>query len=146
MDFINRILEALLYTHPIHSITVHFPIALTAVGFLFLLLALIRRNLFMEHAAFYCMTLAAISTVVAWATGYYDYQARFEGEAPYVNLKMFLGISLFVVTTLTAVVRWRQPEILWKPATRLLYTFAFGSSFALAAVLGFLGGSILYGF
>lgn len=145
-DFISRLVVALTETHPIHSLVVHFPIALTSVGLLFILLALWQRNEFMERAAFYCITLASISTIAASLTGYRDYVVRFEGDAPYANLKIFLGISLFILTAVVAISRWRQPEILWKPTTIVLYLLGFAGSFALAAVLGFLGGAILYGF
>jgi uncharacterized membrane protein len=126
--------------------TVHFPIALTGVALLFLVLALWRRNEILERAAFYNIVLATVSTIVAGLTGYRDYIIRYEGDAPLVNVKIFLAITLFVLTTAIAISRWRQPELLWRPATVVLYLLAFVGSFALAATLGFLGGVILYGF
>ena len=110
------------------------------------MLALWRRNEALERAAFYLITLSAISTILAGVTGYRDNIVRFEGEAPLVSAKIFLAITLLALTTVTAVGRWRQSEILWKPPTMVLYLLAFAASFALAAVLGFLGGVILYGF
>ncbi len=138
-------LNTIFEVHPWHVPTVHFPIALTGAGLLFLLLALWRRNELLERAAFYNMSLAAISTLMAGLTGYRDYIVRFEGDAPYINLKLFLAITLFVLTSVTALVRWRQSEVLWRPGTMVLYVAAFGGSFALAAGLGFIGGVILYG-
>jgi len=146
MDFINQLLTTLFETHPWHVPTVHFPIALTGVALLFLGVALWRRNEMLERAAFYNMTLAAISTVVAGLTGYRDYVVRFEGDAPYATIKIFLAITLVVLTAGIVVSRWRQPELLWKPTTMILYLLAFAASFVVASVLGFLGGVILYGF
>ncbi len=146
MEFITRLINALIEVHPLHSMTVHFPIALTGTALLFLVLALWRRNEVLERAAFYLIVLTAISTVVAGLTGYRDYVVRFEGEAPLVNVKIFLAVTLLVLTTATAVGRWRHSEFLWKPSTMVLYLSSFAASFALAAVLGFLGGVILYGF
>ena len=146
MQFIDRLLTALIEIHPLHSMTVHFPISLTGTALLFLVVALWRRNQVLERAAFYLIALTAVSTIVAGLTGYRDYLVRFEGEAPLVNVKIFLAITLLALTTVTAVGRWRQSEILWKPPTMVLYLSAFAASFALAAVLGFLGGVILYGF
>jgi hypothetical protein len=74
-----------------------------------------------------------------------DNIVRFDGAAPLVNVKIFLAITLLVLTSVTAFSRWRQQEILWKPATMVLYAAAFLGSFALTIVLGFLGGVILYG-
>ena len=126
--------------------TVHFPIALTGAALLFLVLALWKRSDMLERAAFYNMALAAISTIAAGITGYRDYVVRFEGDAPYASLKIFLAITLLVLTAAIAVARWRQPEMLWKPSAMVLYLLAFVGSFAIATALGFLGGVILYGF
>jgi uncharacterized membrane protein len=146
MSFFDRLITALTELHPIHSMTVHFPLALTGSALLFILVARWRRNELLEQAAFLNMSLAAISTIVAGITGYRDHLVRFEGDAPYTNAKIFLAITLFLLTSLTAISRWRKAEILWQPSTTLLYLSAFIGSFALASVLGFLGGAILYGF
>jgi uncharacterized membrane protein len=145
MDLLTNLINTVVEVHPWHVPTVHFPIALTGVAFLLLLLALWQRNEAMERAAFYNMTLAAVSTIVAGLTGYRDYVIRFEGDAPYINLKIFLAITLFILTTGMVIVRWRQPEVLWKPSTMILYVAGFAASFAITAVLGFVGGVILYG-
>ena len=146
MEFITRIINALVEVHPLHSMTVHFPIALTGTALLFLALALWRRNETLERAAFYLIALSAISTIVAGVTGYRDNIVRFEGEAPLVSAKIFLAISLFVLTVVISISRWRDREILWRPSTMVLYLAGFAGSFLLAATLGFLGGVILYGF
>ncbi len=146
MDFFNRLFTAMLETHPWHVPTTHFPIALTGAAFFFLLLALGRKNEFLERAAFFNIALAAASTVLAGVTGFRDHIVRFEGDTPYAGLKIFLAISLLVLTVVITVSRWRSPELLWKPSTMVLYVLGFAASFALAATLGFIGGIILYGF
>jgi uncharacterized membrane protein len=146
VEFVNRLINALVEVHPIHVMTVHFPIALTGTALFFLALALWRRSEVMERAAFYNITLSAVATLVAGLTGYRDYMVRFEGDAPLVNVKIFLAITLFLLTAGVSVGRWRNPEVLWKPATMIVYVSAFAGSFMLAATLGFLGGVILYGF
>ncbi len=146
MELISRVTNAVVNIHPWHVLTVHFPIALTGTALLFLVLALWQRNEGLERAAFYNIILACLSTLAAGVTGYRDYVVRFEGDAPLVNLKIFLAVSLFVLTAGIAFSRWRQPEILWKPGTMVLYLAGFAGSFALAAGLGFAGGVILYGF
>jgi uncharacterized membrane protein len=142
---INQIINAVVNIHPWHSMTVHFPIGLTGAAFLFILLARWRRNESLEHAAFFVITLAALSTIVAAITGIRDNQVRFEGTAPYVTVKIFLGSTLFLLTTIIAVTRWRRREVLWSPATTMLYLAGFAGSFLLAITLGFIGGVILYG-
>ncbi len=145
MDLVGRIINAVTNLHPMHSPVVHFPIGLTGAALLFILLALWRRNESLEHAAFFSITLAAVSTLVAGLTGMRDNVVRFDGGAPYISAKIFLAVTMLILTTATAVSRWRQKEVLWKPATMVLYVLAFAGSFGLAMVLGFLGGAILYG-
>ena len=140
-----RVFYAVLNIHPWHSMVVHFPIGLTGAALLFIVLALWRKNESLEHAAFFSISLAAVSTVVAGLTGMRDNIVRFEGGAPLVSVKIFLAVTLLILTTVTAVTRWRQKQVLWKPATMVLYVLAFVASFGLAATLGFLGGVILYG-
>jgi uncharacterized membrane protein len=146
MEFITRVINAIVEIHPLHSMTVHFPIALTGTALLFLMLALWRRNEALEQAAFYLIALGGFSTIVAGVTGYRDNIVRFEGEAPLVNAKVFLAVTLLVLTAVITVSRWRNREILWRPSTMVMYLVAFASSFLLASTLGFLGGVILYGF
>jgi uncharacterized membrane protein len=146
MGFIPRFVNAIVDVHPLHSMTVHFPIALTGTAFLFLVLALWRRNEALEKAAFYLIALSGISTIIAGLTGYRDNIVRFEGDAPLVNVKIFLALTLLVLTLGITVSRWRDREILWRPSTMVMYLLAFAGSFLLAATLGFLGGVILYGF
>ena len=144
MDFINRLIEALTGTHPIHPMVVHFPIALTGAASLFILLALWKNRDFFEQAAFANIVLAAISTIPAGITGIYDNQVNYLGDAPNAGLKIILGIALFFVTTIISVIRWKRPNLF--NTSKALYVSAYFLSFALSLVLSFLGGVILYGF
>ena len=145
-EFIARFINAIVNVHPIHSVAVHFPIALTGAALLFLVLALWRRSELLERAAFYNITLSVIGTIVAGLTGYRDSVVRLGGGPPLVNVKIFLAVTLLVLTAAISVSRWRNPEVVWKPSTMVVYLSAFAGSFALAVALGFLGGVILYGF
>jgi uncharacterized membrane protein len=144
MDFINRIIHAITQTHPLHPMVVHFPIALTGAALFFILLALWKNKEFFERAAFANIALATVSTVVAGLTGMYDNQVNYVGDAPNAGLKMILAIVLLLVTTVTAIARWRKPDLFDK--SKVLYVAAYFLSFGLAIILAFLGGVILYGF
>jgi len=145
MEFFQRLFVALTQLHPTHPMIVHFPIALTGAAFLFILLAYWRKNPSLEQTAFANITLAAISTVVAGITGYLDNIKNYLGEAPNASTKIVLAITLFIVTTSLSLVRYRNPR-LFETGNRILYIAAYGLSFAIALVLAFLGGVILYGF
>lgn len=145
-DLLPRLIRALTETHPMHSMVVHFPIALSGVALLFAILALAQRNVVMERAAYYCIVLTALTTVLAGFSGYRDVIVRFDGEAPLVDAKVYLATTLFLLSAGMAWVRSRKEEVLWNPSTMILYISGFVGSFALAVTLAFLGGVILYGF
>ena len=145
MEFINRIIHALTELHPTHPMFVHFPIALTGAAFLFILLAYWKNNATLEFTAFANIVLAALSTIVAGFTGYMDNRNNYQGEAPNANVKIILAILLFLITASLSIIRYRNPQ-LFQTSNRFLYIAAYGISFAIALVLAFLGGVILYGF
>jgi uncharacterized membrane protein len=145
MEFINRLIHTLTEVHPTHPMFVHFPIALTGAAFFFILLAYWRNNAALEQTAFANIVLAAVSTVVAGVTGYLDNLKNYVGEAPNANAKIVLAIALFLLTTGLSIVRLRNPQMFQK-TNPLLYMASYGLSFAIALVLAFLGGVILYGF
>ena len=144
MEFFGRVITAITELHPLHPMIVHFPIGLTGAAAFFMLLALWKNKEFFEQAAFANITLATIATLAAGLTGLYDNQVNYVGDAPNAGLKITLAIVLLLVTTITAIARWRNPDLFNK--SRALYVSAYFLSFGLALVLAFLGGVILYGF
>jgi uncharacterized membrane protein len=145
MEIVNRIIHALTEVHPTHPMFVHFPIALTGAAFLFILLAYLRKNAALEQIAFANIILAAIGTIAAAITGYMDNLKNYLGDAPNAGTKIILAIILFILTTGISLVRSRNPDLFQK-SNPFLYMAAYGLSFAIALVLAFLGGVILYGF
>lgn len=145
MDFINRVIHALTEVHPTHPMFVHFPIALTGAAFFFMLLAVWRNSPALEQTAFANMALASVSTIVAGITGAMDNVKNYLGDAPNANIKIILAIVLFLLTAGISIVRFRNPD-LFRTTNRFVYTALYGVCFAIALVLAFLGGVILYGF
>lgn len=145
MDFINRLIHAVTVLHPTHPMFVHFPIALTGAAFLFILLASWRKSVPLEQAAFANIALASIATIAAGVTGYMDNIKNYVGEAPNAMVKITLATLLLVLTAGFSIVRSRNPDLFWK-GNRFFYVALYGGSFAIALVLAFLGGVILYGF
>lgn len=145
-ELIATVARAVFVTHPLHSMTVHFPIALSMVGLLFVVLALVKNDPAMEQAAFVCLALTAVTGLLAAFTGYRDVLVRFDGEAQYVGAKAFLGATLILLSGGMAFAQCRRSRLLWDPSTMVLYVSGFVGAVALTSVLGFLGGVILYGY
>jgi uncharacterized membrane protein len=146
MDLLQRIIHALTQVHPPHTLVVHFPIALTGAALFFILLALWKRSKILEQVAFANISLAAASTIVAAIFGIRDNLVFYNGIAPNHNAKIVLAIILFIITTITAIARWRNKDLFNTKSSKVLYVGAYFVSFAIAAVLGFLGGIIVFGF
>ena len=145
MELINNIVHALTQVHPLHPMVVHFPIALTGAAFLFILLAYLKKNLMLEQVAFANIVLASLGTIAAGATGVMDNAKNYDGAAPNASTKITLAILLFLLTASISIVRYRNPDMFQK-SNPFLYAASYGVSFAIALVLAFLGGVILYGF
>jgi uncharacterized membrane protein len=145
LEFIKRVIHALTQVHPTHPMFVHFPIALTGAAFFFILLAYWRKNAALEQTAFANIALASFSTIVAGFTGYLDNLKNYQGTAPNANVKIILAITLFILTASISIVRYRNPNMFQK-SIPFLYMASYGVCFAIALVLAFLGGVILYGF
>jgi uncharacterized membrane protein len=146
MKLIQRIIHALTQLHPPHTVVVHFPIALTGAALFFILLALWRRSKILEQTAFANISLAAVSTIVAAIFGIRDNIVFYNSGAPNHIAKIALAITLFIITTITAILRWRNKELFYSKSTKWLYIASYFVSFGIAAVLGFLGGIIVFGF
>lgn len=145
MDFLDRLIHALTVTHPIHPMLVHFPIALSGAAALFILLALWKKDKTLEKIAFANLVLTVFGTIAAGASGIYDNQLAYDGDAPNAGVKIILAILLLVISTVTVIIRWKNPAV-FESKGKALYVLAYIVSFLLALVLAFLGGVILYGF
>jgi uncharacterized membrane protein len=145
MEFINRLIHTLTEVHPLHPMLVHFPIALTGAGALFIIIAAWRKNNAMEQAAFANIVLAFLGAAAAAVTGILSNLENYDGTAPNAPVKITLATILIIITGITIFARWRNPALLESRA-RPLYISAYLISFAIVLVLAFLGGVILYGF
>lgn len=144
MEFFQQLWHTLTQVHPLHPMLVHFPIALTGAAAFFILLAVILKSWELEQVAFANLALASLSTIAAGVTGVMDNVNTYEGAAPNASAKIVLATLLFALTLGTSIIRWRTPDLFKRPA-RIWYILAILASFAIALVLAFLGGVILYG-
>ena len=145
MNLIQNIFHALTQVHPPHMLIVHFPIALTGTALFFILLAIWRRNKILEQVAFADLSLAVVSIVICAIFGIRYNIVFYSGGAPNHVAKIILASILFIFTAITAVARWNKKDLFYSRSTKALYVAAYFVSFAIASVLGFLGGVILFG-
>lgn len=88
----------------LHPITVHFPEAIAVFNVGFLILSFIFNGTLNSYLITTAHTLSfffPISVLIAIATGIYDGKVRFKKlSPPYLRLKIYLGIALFLTSTL----------------------------------------------
>jgi uncharacterized membrane protein len=145
MDLLQKIIHAITQVHPPHPIFVHFPIALTGAALFFIILALWRKSETLEKVAFANISLACLSTIFAAIMGIRDNLVLYNGAAINHTAKIILAVTLFLLTLAAALARWRNAKLFHAKTARTLYVLAYFVSFAIAIVLGFLGGVIIYG-
>ena len=132
--------SALLARHAQHVVLIHFPIALFLVSVAFDFVAQWKRNATLATAAYYNLTIAAISTVAAVATGLMAWQWQLEGQRlkGTLLLHLVLGIASSVLIWMAWWLhfRGRKPERTL-PQYRLALELV---SAAVVALTGHLGG------
>lgn len=134
-----------LFGHPLHPMTVHFPIALYLLGVLLTLLHLWRGNAELERFAYFSFVLAWIATVVASVFGLID-QSQLAVDDPRqqtVNNHITSGVALMVVGGLLIYMRFRWPDVLHRHRWPYLGLMALGV--VLVSVTGWLGGELVFG-
>jgi len=144
MSDLGLFIEAVL-THPYHPRVIHFPIALSYLGVIVVLLAWWRRDSFWDRVAYYTMILVAVTSVLAGLTGMLENQSLYAGNAPNSTMKVALAVLLLLISAGAAIWRWRQPDILNNSPGKYLYVLAFFICAGLTTVLGALGGIIVWG-
>ncbi len=145
MQFPSDVIHAITQVHPPHVLSVHFPIGLTGLAFLFLVIAWVRRDECLERAAFLTLALAAAAAVVAGLLGFRDNLVRYGGGAPFASTKIVLAPILIILEAAIVVIRHRQPKVSWSTYPMLAYVIAIGACFLLAMTLAFFGGVIVWG-
>lgn len=89
-------------------------------------MAVIRKSGILEKVAFANLSLAVVSTIVAGAAGIMDNLKYYNGNAANHVAKIILASILFLITTITVLIRWRKPDLFdTKNRTSVLFVGIF---------------------
>jgi len=134
-----------LFGHPLHPMTVHFPIAFYLLGVLLTFIYLWRGNKNVEQFAYWSLILSFIGIIVASVVGLID-QNQLELNDPRratVNNHITTSIALLIINGLLIYMRFR-----WHDVFSGKYRWAYLGLMVLgvAAVLetAWLGGELVY--
>lgn len=130
---------------PIHPRFVHFPIALSLAGVLFLVLGLLRRQERFTGYGQWSLMLGWLGIIAAVITGLID-QTRAPQEAAVtavINQHITAGIALLIASGLALYWPLRNKK-LWTTSARWGYLALLGAIVLLVLVEGWLGGKLVY--
>ncbi|MCB9101980.1 MAG: DUF2231 domain-containing protein [Anaerolineales bacterium] len=130
--------------HPLHSMTVHFPIAFYILGVLLTGVWLWRGQTDFERLAYWSFILSWAATLLATLFGLID-QSRLALDDPRrgnVNAHITAGVALLILNGLVIYLRFRWPDVL----TRYRWPYLGLMALGLVAVLttAWLGAELVY--
>jgi len=134
---------ALLAKHGQHPVIIHFPIALFIISVAFDLLAIWKRNPVLAKAALYNLIGAALTALVAIASGLIAWQWQLEGSKLKGNLLLHLVFALAASGMIWILSAWRiSQQKLPQPTPGLSYILLALATVLLIAITGHLGGFV----
>jgi predicted heme/steroid binding protein/uncharacterized membrane protein len=131
--------------HP-HPVAVHFPVALSVVCAVFLVLHLLTGSDAFELSAYYVLWAAVIMTPLAMLSGalswWFNYGHIFDGR---FTIKILGSIVLFIVALIALILRATNPTaLLVGEAIGWVYTALVLAAVPLVATLGWIGARIVF--
>jgi uncharacterized membrane protein len=132
------------FNHPLHPMTVHFPIAFYLLGVLLTVAYLWRGQADYERFAYWGFILSWLATIMASLVGLID-QSQLELTDPRrnnVNTHITAGVALLVISGLLVYVRFRWADVLTRHRWLYLSLMALGVLAVLATA--WLGAELVY--
>jgi uncharacterized membrane protein len=133
------------FGHPLHPMTIHFPIALYLLGVLLTIGYLWRRQPDYERFAYWSFTLSWLAVAVASIAGLFD-QNQLELSDPrreQVNPHITAAVPLLMINGLLVYLRLRWPDVLTS-RRRWLYLGLMMAGVVAVVTTGWLGGELVY--
>ena len=135
----------LFFGHPLHPMTVHFPIALYCLGVLLTVIYVWRGQPEVERFAYWCFGLSWPATIISSVTGLFD-QNQLAVDDPRlntVNRHITGAVALIIINGLLLYMRFRWPNVLAEKRWPYLGLMMLG--LGVVFVTGWLGGELVYG-
>lgn len=127
----------------LHSVAVHFPIAMIVGAFLVELFGLWRQTSRWRDAARTMLLVGAVGALVATVLGWFAGGFYLYDRNPVLTLHRWLGTLITAATLLLAWIATRPPRL--SAAPRRLYWWLLSSLTIAVAIQGFLGGTFVHG-
>ena len=131
--------------HPIHPLTVHFPIALLFTSVFFDLLGIITENKNFRQTGFWLLILGLMGGIVAAIFGFWVEEAVEAAGVPEhaVDLHETFAVITLIVFGVLLVFRWWVKNR-WSARDRVIYLCVAMLGLLLLGTTGFYGGELVY--
>src|SRR3990172_9561222 len=131
--------------HPIHPLTVHFPIALLFTSVFFDLLGIITENKNFRQTGFWLLILGLMGGIVAAIFGFWVEEAVEAAGVPEhaVDLHETFAVITLIVFGVLLVFRWWVKNR-WSARDRVIYLCTAMLGLLLLGTTGFYGGELVY--
>jgi predicted heme/steroid binding protein/uncharacterized membrane protein len=130
----------------IHSMVVHFSVALGILIPIFSLIYLIISDIIYERVSFYLLILLLIMTPFSGLSGFFSWKVTYEGRRSRIfNRKIFLTIAVTILIVGCSVWRILVPNLLIdKGLAGYIYLILLICIAGITAILGHYGGRIIF--
>jgi predicted heme/steroid binding protein/uncharacterized membrane protein len=141
----NRIQKTIERLH-LHSMVVHFSVALALVLVLFAYIYLITGNASFEQASFYLLILLLAATPLSAISGFFSWVVTYEARRSRTfDRKIAFTIALTVVVTGCNIWRILVPDVLIERSVpSYFYALSLTALGGITAILGHYGGKIVF--
>ncbi|HUJ79535.1 MAG TPA: DUF2231 domain-containing protein [Nitrospiria bacterium] len=132
-------------THPLHPLTVHFPIALLFTSVFFDLLGALTGNKNFKQTGWWLLILGLIGGTVAAGFGMWTEEQVEASGVPEtaVDRHEAFAVTTIIVFAVLAVFRWWMRER-WSARDRVVYLSLAMIGLLLLGITGFYGGELVY--
>jgi len=132
-------------THPLHPLTVHFPIALLFTSVFFDLMGMLTDNNNFRQTGWWLLLLGLIGGTVAAGFGMWteeQIEAMGVPEAAVDRHEAFAVTTMIVFAVLAVFRWWRRGR--WSARDRVVYLSVAMAGLLLLGITGFYGGELVY--
>lgn len=100
----------------LHAVSAHFSNGLVPVAALFLFLALLSGDPFLDHSVLHLLLVVFLAVPISLVSGIRDWRSKFHGRrAPIFTRKIVLSLVLFLLCGAALGIRLGQPEVIRQP-------------------------------
>jgi uncharacterized membrane protein len=139
-EFLFMWLEKIGYAHPIHAPVTHVPMGMILCAGVFLMVAHFANKPTLRRTALHCYVLGLIGIPLTMLLGYIDWQHFYQGAWTAPIIIKIVTASFLFASCIFNIIQLRKDSP--KPWTVLIGGVV---SMAMAGLIGFEGGEVMYG-